>query len=95
MRRILCLSVLALGLGLSAQTFACETLDDGYVSQIEGTKLIVAKGDTKTTFTTADKTTVTINGKAAALADIKAGDKVTVDYESATDVLAIKVTRES
>jgi len=89
------MSGVAFGLLLTGQTWACNTLDDGFISKVDSTKsqVVVAKGDAKQTFTTADKTQVTINGKAATLADVKAGDKVQVDFETDTDVLAIKVTR--
>lgn len=97
MKRFLSLASLALILCLTAPALACHTIDDGYLSQVntQNKQVTVTKGDAKHTFTAADKTVVTVNGKAATLADLKAGDKVTVDYESATDVLAIKVTRET
>lgn len=97
MKRTHILASLALGLCLSAPAIACNTLDDGYLSKVDTAKkqLVVTKGDTKQTFTAADKTVVTVNGKAATLADLKAGDKVTVNYETADDVVAIKVTRET
>ena len=40
-------------------------------------------------------TKILINGKNASLADLKAGDKVKVDYEQFDDVLKISVTRDS
>jgi len=97
MKRSHLFASLVLGLCLSAPAIACNTLDDGYISKVDTAKkeLLVTKGDTKQSFTAADKTVVTVNGKAATLADLKAGDKVTVDYESSTDVVAIKVTRET
>lgn len=96
MKRSHVLASLVLGLFLSAPVLACNTLDDAYLSKVDSAKkqLVVTKGDTKQTFTAADKTVVTLNGKSATFADLKAGDRVTVDYESETDVLAIKITRE-
>ena len=97
MKRILCLACVCFALCLAAPAFACNTIDDASISKIDASKktVVVTKGEKQQTFTTADKTTVTINGKAATLADLKAGDKVTVDYEAADDVLAIKVSRDT
>jgi hypothetical protein len=96
MKRSLTLASLTLGLFLSAPAMACHT-DDGYLSAVDTEKkqVVVAKGDKTRTFTAADKTAVTVNGKAATLTDLKAGDKVVVDFESDTDVVAIKVTRDA
>jgi hypothetical protein len=96
MKRSFTLASLVLGLFLSAPVMACQT-DEGYLSQVDtaAKQVVVKKGDKTRTFTTADKTVVTVNGKAATLADLKAGDKVIVDFESATDVLAIKVSRDA
>ena len=90
------LSGMAAGLLLSGSVFACNTLNDGEVTKVDSkqNQVVVAKGDKTSTFTTASKTKVLINGKEASLADIKAGDKVSVDYETADDVLSIKATRE-
>jgi Cu/Ag efflux protein CusF len=41
------------------------------------------------------ETKILINGKDATLADLKAGDKVKVDYEQLDDVLRVMVTRNS
>ena len=41
------------------------------------------------------ETKIQINGKDATLADLKAGDKVKVDYEQLDDVLRVSVTRDS
>ena len=89
-------AAVALGLMLNTSVFACHYLNDGEVTKIDGDKkqVVVTKGQKQHTFTTADKTKVTINGEKAALADLKSGDKVTVAYESSSDVLEIKVTRE-
>jgi hypothetical protein len=97
MKRLLCLACVCFALCLASQVYACNTIDDASISKIDSSKktLVVTKGDKQQTFTAADKTTVTINGKAATLADLKAGDKVTVDYEAADDVVAIKVTRQA
>ncbi len=97
MKRFHILASLALGLCLSAPAMACNQLDDATLSKVDTAKkqLVVTKGDTKQTFTAADKTVVTVNGKAATLADLKEGDKVTVDFETDTDVVAIKATRAS
>ncbi|MGH7215372.1 MAG: hypothetical protein ACREIT_11470 [Tepidisphaeraceae bacterium] len=98
MRKLIAgLSGMALGLALTASSaLACHTLSDGEVTQINAdqNKVVVAKGEATTTFTTATKTKVVINGKQGSLADLKAGDKVTVDYEAANDVLEIRATRE-
>lgn len=97
MKRLLCLAAVCFAMGLSSNLYACYTIDDAEVSKVDGEKktLVVTKGDKTQSFTTADKTTVTINGKAARLSDLKTGDKVTIDYEAANDVLAVKVTRSS
>jgi len=85
-----------LGLAISASAFACNTLSDGEVTQVDpsGNKVTVVKADSSKTFITASKTKILINGQEATLADLKAGDKVSVDYETADDVLSIKATRE-
>jgi len=90
------MAAFGLGLGLSASAFACNTLSDGEVTQIDAgsNKVTVVKADDSKTFITASKTKIEINGKEATLADIKAGDKVNVDYETVDDVLSIKVSRE-
>ena len=50
---------------------------------------------TKMVFKLKKDTKILINGKNASLADLKAGDKVKVDYEQLDDVLKISVTRDS
>jgi len=91
------LSGMALGLMLTGSAFACHKINDGEVTKIDAAKnsITVATASKEKTFTTGDKTQVTIDGKEGSLADLKAGDKVDVDYEAADDVLAIKVTRQS
>ena len=91
--------IAGLGLGLllsGSSAFACNTLNDGEVTKIDAkqNQVVVAVADKTQTFTTATKTKVIINGKEASLADLKAGDKVSVDYETNDDVLSIKATRE-
>lgn len=97
MKRLLCLAVVCFVMSLSSNLFACYTIDDASISKVDSEKktLVVTKGDKTQSFTTADKTTVTINGKSASLADLKEGDKVSVDYEAANDVLAVKVKRDA
>lgn len=99
MKKILSLTTLALALSASLAThaLACNSLDDYNVKAINADKhqVTVAKGDTTQTFTTADKTKVTLDGKTASLSDLKSGDKVHIDYESNTDVLSITATRSS
>ena len=66
MKRFIQVSALALALSVPfvfcANTRACYTVDDATISKVDAGKkqVVVAKGDTKQTFTTADKTTVTI-----------------------------------
>jgi Cu/Ag efflux protein CusF len=98
MRKFLAgLSGAVLGLMLTSSAWACHSLSDGEVTQIdtEAKQVVVAKGDKTHTFTTADKTKILLNGEEASLADLKAGDRVHVDYEAADDVLKIVASRES
>jgi Cu/Ag efflux protein CusF len=97
MKAVLLLACVCFVLSFAAPVFACYTIDDASISKVDTEKktLVVTKGDKTQTFTTADKTAVTVNGKTAKLDDLKAGDKVTIDYEAADDVLRVKVTRES
>jgi len=98
MRKLLAgLSGMAMGLMLTSSVWACHTISDGEVTKIDASSntVTVVKGAESHDFTTADKTKILINGKQATLADVKAGDKVHVDYEAANDVLKIAVTRES
>jgi hypothetical protein len=99
-----------LSLGLSASAWACNT-SNGEVIQINADSRTVAMnksaGDrccdggsesaspTKMVFKLKKDTKILINGKESSLADLKAGDKVKVDYERLDDVLKISVTRDS
>ncbi len=98
MKKILAgLAGAALGLSLSGSAFACHKLSDGEVTKIDSKSntVVVMAGKAEKTFTAGEKTKVLINGKAGSLADIKTGDKVSVDYEAANDVLSISATRAS
>ena len=90
---------LAVGFGLSASAWACNT-SSGEIAKIDtkSNTVVLAKsccGDNEVTFTLKQDTKVLINGKDAKLADLKAGDKVKVNYEKIDDVLSISVTRDS
>jgi hypothetical protein len=60
----------------------------GSVVKVDGTKLVISAGkksDPKeVTIETDDKTVITVDGTAAKLADLKAGQKVTISPESGT-----------
>ncbi|MBC8109221.1 MAG: hypothetical protein H7Z14_21725 [Anaerolineae bacterium] len=98
----------AMGFGLSASAWACNT-SSGEVQQINADARTVAmtkstsscdgsETDSKANqmvFKLKKDTKVLINGKEATLAELKKGDKVKVDYESMDDVLKISVTRAS
>ena len=98
------LAAAAMTLGLSASTWACHT-SDGEVLKINADTRTVAmttgggcdssKAANSKTFVLKKETKILINGKEASLADLKAGDKVKVDYEKLDDVLKISVTRDS
>jgi hypothetical protein len=92
-----------LSLTLSASAWACNTAE-GAVAKIDtqGSTLLVHKtkdccggGVEDVKYTLKKDTKITLNGKEASLADLKAGDKIKIDYENPNDVLALKVTRES
>jgi Cu/Ag efflux protein CusF len=96
---------------LTVSAFACSHMPSAIVKKIDLEKKIVVvaaaeksdlekkavvEASEKThTFTTGDKTKFEVNGKEAKFADLKDGDKVSIDYESTTDVVKISVTRES
>ena len=88
---------LTLGLMLSGSAFACNKLSDGEVTKIDSKSntVVVMAGKKEKTFTAGDKTQVIINGQKGSLADLKTGDKVSIDYEAANDVLSITATRAS
>ena len=95
-------SVLAIGLMFSGRALACNT-SSGEVQKIDANKnlLVMYKigccsesKDAQTTFALKKDTKVLVNGKPAKLADLRAGDKVTVNYEKTDDVLSVSVTRE-
>lgn len=94
----------AMGLGLTASTWACNT-SNGEVLRIDtdartvamstGGSCSMSKEANSKTFVLKKETKILINGKEATLADLKAGDKMKVDYEKLDDVLKISVTRDS
>ena len=99
---ITALSVLAIGLMFSSRALACNT-SSGEVQTVDATKnlLVMHKSgccseskEARTTFALKKDTKILVNGKPAKLADLRAGDKVKVDYEKLDDVLAVSVTRE-
>ena len=100
---IMALSVLAIGLMFSSRALACNSTS-GDVAKIDASKatLVVYKSGccsegktSEMTFVLKKDTKVLVNGKPATLADLRAGDKVKVDYEKSDDVLAVNVTRAS
>jgi Cu/Ag efflux protein CusF len=99
----------AMGLGLSASAWACNT-SNGEVLQVNTDARTVAMSksggsccDEGTSASKANQmvfklkkdTKILVNGKEATLADLKTGDKVKIDYERLDDVLKISVTRDS
>ncbi len=100
----------ALSLGLSASAWACNT-SNGEIMTINADARTVAMSKSaggsccednsseaasnKMVFKLKKETKILINGKEARLADLKAGDKVKIDYERLDDVLKISVTRDS
>jgi hypothetical protein len=82
---------------MSVSAFACFHLNEAIVTEVnaDNQTVVVTKNDKSHTFTAASKTEVLIDGKVAKLSEIKSGDKVSVDYESANDVVKISVTRQS
>ena len=94
-------SVLAIGLMFSSRALACNTTS-GEVQKIDsGKNLLVmyssgccSESKSATTFALKKDTKILVNGKAAKLADLRAGDKVKIDYEKLDDVLSVSVTRE-
>lgn len=97
---IVSLAGFVLATSLTASAWACNTAG-GEVTKIDakGNTLVMNKtctgGAEQMKFTIKKDTKVTVNGKEAQLADLKAGDKVTIDYEKTDDVLAIRVVRDS
>ena len=105
---IVTLAGLVVCLGFTASTWACNT-SSGEVVKTDAksnTVVMLAKstssgsdcgscGGEEVVFKLAKSTKVTINGKPAQIADLKAGDKVKVDYEKTDDVLSVAVTRTS
>ncbi|MGH7178510.1 MAG: hypothetical protein ACREJC_14130 [Tepidisphaeraceae bacterium] len=93
------LSGLALGLSLTGGAFACDTAT-GQLTKIDSKSSTIVVGNSccgskDLTFTLKKDTKVLINGKEATLADLKAGDKVRVDFEKSDDVMSVSVTRDS
>jgi hypothetical protein len=90
------LAAIALSLTITGNVLACHSLSDGEITKVDtkGGEVAVAKADKSITFKPSEKTAVTLNGKKVTLGDLKAGDKVNIDYEAANDVLSITATRE-
>jgi hypothetical protein len=94
-------SVLAIGLMFSSRALACNTTS-GEVQKIDSSKNLLvmyssgccSESKSATTFALKKDTKILVNGKAAKLADLRAGDKVKIDYEKLDDVLSVSVTRE-
>jgi positive regulator of sigma E activity len=88
---------------LQASAWACQTAS-GELAKIDVKAQTVALAKSscgsdggcgsEMTFRLAKSTKVLINGKQASLADLKAGDKVKIDYEKLDDVLSISATRQ-
>ena len=95
-------SVVAIGLIFSSRALACNT-SNGEVQRIETDKnvLIMTSTDSgccsdskaATTFALKKDTKILVNGKPAQLAELRAGDKVKIEYEKLDDVLRVSVTR--
>jgi Cu/Ag efflux protein CusF len=95
----------ALGLGLSASAWACCNTSSGEVLNINADARTVAmtkggscaesKAANSMVFKIKKDTKILVNGKEATLADLKAGDRVKIDYEQLDDVLKISATRDS
>ena len=94
----------ALGLGLSASAWACNTssgevlninADARTVAMSKGGSCAESKADNTMVFRIKKDTMILVNGKEATLADLKAGDRVKIDYERLDDVLKISATRDS
>jgi Cu/Ag efflux protein CusF len=92
-----------ISLTVSASAWACNTAE-GAVAKIDtqGSAVLVNKtsdccggGAEQVKYVLKKDTKITVNGKEATLADLKAGDKIKIDYEKLDDVLALKVTRDS
>ena len=94
-------SVLAIGLMFSSRALACNTTS-GEVQTVDAKKNLLVMyqsgccpaSKSETTFALKKETKILVNGKPAKLADLRAGDKVKVDYEKLDDVLSVSVTRE-
>jgi hypothetical protein len=81
------------GFALAAAPVApakASTLEGTFV-KVDGAKLVLTVKDKETTVATTDKTTVTLDGKDAKLADLKAGVKLVVTLTDATAPTAAKV----
>lgn len=91
------LAGLVLGLSLTANVWACNTSEgELYSTNTEKSEMVMKLGcGTEKSFTLKKETKITLNGKAVALSDLKSGDKIKIDYESASDVLKIDATRAS
>ena len=94
----------ALGLGLSASAWACNTssgevlninADARTVAMTKGGSCAESKAANSMVFKIKKDTKILVNGKEATLADLKAGDRVKIDYEQLDDVLKISATRDS
>jgi hypothetical protein len=100
---IMVLAAVAIGLMFTGRALACDTAE-GSIAKIDSSKamLVVQKsgccpstGDGQMTFVLKKDTKVLVNGKSATLADLRAGDKVQVQFEKLDDVLAVTATRQS
>src|SRR5262245_6178246 len=89
----------AMGLSISASAWACNTAE-GAVAKVDtqGSTLVMKASSSccggsadEMKFALRRDTKITINGKEATLADLKAGDKIKVNYEKLDDVLAVQV----
>jgi hypothetical protein len=94
MRKFIAAMAAGVGLMLSSAAMACN-YDSGevYQAKADSNQVIIKTAGAEKTFTLKKETKITLNGKEAALSDLKSGDKVVVANESTTDVLEIKATR--
>lgn len=94
------LAAVTIVFAFTGTAMACNETS-GEITKIDSAKymLVMNKSDccpttAEMTFVLKKDTKVLVNGKAASLADLRAGDKVTVAYEKSDDVLSVSATRQ-
>ena len=97
-RRIGTVVALAVGLVFAGRALACDSAD-GAVAKIDAAKnTLIVKGSCcdqkEMAFVLKKETKIRVNGKTATLADLRAGDKVQVQFEKLDDVTSVTATRE-